>query len=110
MGARTREQFGCRLRELRKARGMTQQEVGEAADVEMKHISNIELGRGNPTLLMSSRLAEALGVSLLDLMDLEPEATPVAELRKQLDAMLDEADESRVRLLVRIARVCLVRP
>ena len=60
--------FGRRLRELRVARGLTQQQL--AAMIESNHpfISNMERGLTLPGLAMLVRLAGALDCRIVDLV------------------------------------------
>lgn len=55
-------EFGQRLRLLRTSRGLSQEELANAADLDRTYISSCEAGRRNVTLKTIMRLAEALGV------------------------------------------------
>ena len=61
--------FGRRLRELRVARGLTQQQL--AALIESNHpfISNMERGHTLPGLAMLVRLATALDCRIVELVE-----------------------------------------
>lgn len=50
-----------RLREIRLACGMTQQEVATAADIERVTYTNIELGNKNPSFAVAARIKKVLG-------------------------------------------------
>ena len=52
------------VRELRERRGVTREQLGEAASVDPQMIKRIENGRSNPALIVLSRLACALTISL----------------------------------------------
>jgi transcriptional regulator with XRE-family HTH domain len=69
-----RQQFGRRLRELRIARGYSQEELADRADLDRTYISGIERGRRNVSLLNIWRLAGALDTAPATL--LEPPAGP----------------------------------
>lgn len=62
-----------RLRELRLAQGLTQEQLAELASVSQPMLSQIELGQANPSLKAAQRLAAALGVSVDSLIAAEPE-------------------------------------
>ncbi|HVV81782.1 MAG TPA: helix-turn-helix transcriptional regulator [Kofleriaceae bacterium] len=53
-----------RLRTLRRARGMTQEDVASAAGLSGKYVSEIENARTNASIGTVARIAAALGVSL----------------------------------------------
>jgi transcriptional regulator with XRE-family HTH domain len=54
-------QFGLRLKELRDAKGMTQDDLSEKAELFRTYLSRIETGVANPTLTVIHQLAGALG-------------------------------------------------
>jgi transcriptional regulator with XRE-family HTH domain len=56
--------FGKAVRALREERGLSQERLAEAADVDDTYISGLERGLRNPTLLTIDRIARALGVSM----------------------------------------------
>ncbi|HEX7150322.1 MAG TPA: helix-turn-helix transcriptional regulator [Thermoanaerobaculia bacterium] len=61
--------FGRRLRELRKARGMTQEALAESAELSGNYISDLELGRKVPSLTILVRLSQALDVGTPELLE-----------------------------------------
>lgn len=63
-----------RLRELRLAKGLTQEQLAELASVSQPMLSQIELGQANPSLKAAQRLAEALEVSVDSLIAKPAEA------------------------------------
>lgn len=50
--------------DLRKARGLTQRQLGAKAGIQQAEISRIEAGNSNPTLSTIAALAQALGAEL----------------------------------------------
>lgn len=58
--------FGRRMRELRKERGLSQEELAHRAGLHYTYIGGIERGERNPALVNISRIAAALGMSLAD--------------------------------------------
>ena len=74
--------FGRRLRLIRKNRGLTLEQLGEAAGLGYKHIADIERGQKAPSFDAIDRLAEALGVRAYELF-----VPPGAE-QADLDAAL----------------------
>ena len=43
-------EFAARLNALRKARGMTQEEMAEALNISLEHLSKMERGKRNPSI------------------------------------------------------------
>ena len=62
--------IGKKIRKKKKKKGLTQLDlVGRMhGDIDVTNISRIEAGRTNPTIFTLYRLADALEVSILDLL------------------------------------------
>ena len=54
--------FGAKVREFRKARGLTQHQLAESAGIDRKTINRIENTRYSPTLTNVFAIAEALDI------------------------------------------------
>jgi transcriptional regulator with XRE-family HTH domain len=84
--------FGGRLKEARKARGLTAVELGELADVSNSGISRWEQGKRAPGGAYVQRLAKALGVTDRWLMSGEgPREPGVVAIETPLGASALEA-------------------
>jgi DNA-binding XRE family transcriptional regulator len=55
--------FGANLRRARRRRGLSQERLGEIADVHRTSISNIERGRTDPGAMLVARLLIALEIT-----------------------------------------------
>ena len=60
--------FGQTLRRVRKAAGLSQEQLALEASVQRNFISLIETGRNQPTLGTISKLARALGMKASELV------------------------------------------
>ena len=60
--------LGNRVRELREARGLRQEDLEERSGVDSQTISNIEVGRQMPRTQTLMKLAKGLGVRPGDLL------------------------------------------
>lgn len=63
-----RKLVGRNVRAVRKARGMTQEELAERSGFSQQYISDLERGRRNPTIVSLYELAQALGSTPVDLL------------------------------------------
>src|SRR5512141_1344989 len=63
-----------RVRELRKKKGWTLEQMSAACGVSRSMLSEIERQRANPTLAVAYRIAQAFGISLGELVQM-PNAT-----------------------------------
>jgi transcriptional regulator with XRE-family HTH domain len=70
--ATIQELVGARVRELRKARDWTLEELAERADKHYTYIGGLERGDRNVTLEVLQAVATALGVPLKEFFALEP--------------------------------------
>ena len=55
---------GKRVKELREAAAMTQDELGQKAKLSAKFISQVETGQANPSIGVVARLSAGLGMAL----------------------------------------------
>ncbi|MGV3571502.1 MAG: helix-turn-helix domain-containing protein [Ramlibacter sp.] len=56
--------LGARLRQLRRAKGLTLEDLARAVDVDKAHISRIENDLKTPSIATLAQMAKALGVSM----------------------------------------------
>jgi transcriptional regulator with XRE-family HTH domain len=61
--------LGKNVRRLRQQRAMTQEQLAFDAEIDLTYLGGIERGKRNPSLLVMVRIAEALSVSLLKLLN-----------------------------------------
>ena len=64
--------LGRNVRELRVARGLSQEALAGDADMKRSYLSDLERGTRNPSVRALGRLAEALGVAPADLLRIPP--------------------------------------
>jgi len=104
-----RGRLGARLRQLRQARRLTQEQLAERAGLSFKFLGELERGRGNPTLTTLTSISDALGVRLVDLLELDPgqprltpkQASQVREALGSIETLVEWAapsnEKSRVK-------------
>ncbi|AGZ35131.1 hypothetical protein PVLB_11715 [Pseudomonas sp. VLB120] len=94
--------FPTRLIQLRKAADLTQQTLADTASVHVNQIRRYETGTVQPTLEALIRLAQALHVSLDDLVFAEGERGPSDDLRLRFEAIshMPEAEKSVIKALL----------
>lgn len=95
--------LGERIKELRKNRGMTQEQLAELVDIEQKHVSRIELGKNAPTIDRLERIAEVLDTPVKEFFDFIHLADRKTKAQS-LEKMLKELDEERQILAYRVCR------
>jgi transcriptional regulator with XRE-family HTH domain len=63
-----RKLVGKNVKRVREQSGLTQEQLAEASGFSQQYISSLEQGQRNPTIITVYEIAQALGVSHLDLM------------------------------------------
>jgi transcriptional regulator with XRE-family HTH domain len=86
---RLAEIFGRRLKELRRAKGMTQEELGKAVELDYKFIGAIERGVKTSSFQTVEKLATALGVEFYELF--VPTADRMAGVEKEVSKLIENS-------------------
>lgn len=61
--------LGARVREMRKARGLSQADLADAAEMHRPNVARLEIGTNLPTLDTIALVAAALGVAPSELLE-----------------------------------------
>ena len=108
-----KDRLATRLRELRQAAGMAQDELARVAgNMSRAYVSELERGEKAATVETMARLAQALGVDVSDLLRKErrPRATtnpksPEERLGQLVTELARGADQRSIKKFTGIARV-----
>lgn len=73
---RLRIKIGNRIRELRKGQGLTQEELGERADLHNTYIGAIERGERNLSLDSIEKITNGLNIEIKELFTFPPTTLP----------------------------------
>jgi transcriptional regulator with XRE-family HTH domain len=63
-----RKLVGLNAARIRKEKGLTQEQLAERSGLSQQYLSGLEQGRRNPTIVTLYEIAEALGVSHVELV------------------------------------------
>lgn len=99
----TKKLIGMRIKELRRSKGLSQEQLAEKADINSKYLSRIERGTENPTLDMFIKLANALEVEMWEMFDFG-HVVSNKELKGAIQNIAKTADERTLRLALKILR------
>jgi transcriptional regulator with XRE-family HTH domain len=86
-----------RVRQLRKKKGWTLEQLSAACGVSRSMLSQIERNQANPTLGVAFRIAQAFGMSLGKLVDV-PNATPTIDVIRVDDRTYHYRQEKDCRI------------
>lgn len=99
--------LGQRVKELRKKKNLTQEQLSEKMNVYQKQIGNIETGTTFTTMTNLEKLAEILGVEIKDLFDFGYNKSS-QDLIQDINSMLNSATEKEVQLVYKIVKDILL--
>ena len=98
--------LGQRVRELRKARGLSQDQLSEKVGIDSKHLSRIELGKSFPYMETFEAIAAALEVEIKDLFEFSHLSKDAATI-ESINKMLEGANEEKLRQVYKFVKyVC----
>ena len=94
------ELFIANLKEYRKLRKISQMELAEECESAQTYISELEMGKKSPSLLMVERIAAALGVEAMYLFKNEPPSESQKTLsHTQKREMVDRMRSALVKII-----------
>lgn len=93
--------LGKRIREIRVARNLTQEDLSELTDIGASSISKIESGHFHPTDENLERIAKALKVEPYKLYMFNHQKD-VTALKQDITKMLDSATDEEIKLAYKI--------
>ena len=99
--------FGAFVAQLRKEKGLTQKELADLLHVTDKAVSKWETGKGFPDLKLLEPLAQALGVSLVELLQGERsprESLTVAEADQLAAQAMEQSQKATARRYLKLLR------
>ncbi len=93
--------IGSRVKQARRAKHMTQQQLAEAAGISLSYVSNIENGRQSMHVLTLTALCDALDISADQLIrDIPESASHIAqEIERELSSCTQKEREAILQLV-----------
>ena len=99
-----KELIGMRIKSLRKAKGMSQEQLSEKIGISPKYLSSIERGKENPTLDIFMKLGAALNVELSEIFNFSVEGKSMKDLKTFIANLMRGSDEEKLKLTAKIIR------
>lgn len=100
-------QFGAFIAQLRREQGLTQKELADKLNITDKAVSKWETAKGFPDVKLLEPLAQALGVSLVELMQgkrQETDTLTVAEAGAVVSQAMGQSERTTARRYLRLFR------
>ena len=91
--------LGRRVREAREQRGMARKVLARGANVSERYLAQLEAGEGNASVVLLRRVAAALGLRIVDLLDPGTEVAEQRLIRRFLDGLPEERLKEILRRL-----------
>jgi len=94
-----KKSVGDRIRQLRKARGYSQEKLADKADLHYTHIGSIERGEKNWSIETLVKVANGLNVEISDLFQFPIQATEAKKIKKSLIEEINLASPETIKIL-----------
>lgn len=102
----TKELLGARIKELRKGRRLSQDQLSEKINIDPKHLSRIEVGKSYPSLDTLEKIAKALSVEIKDFFEFMHHKQSKA-LTENISELIKEANEEKLQLILKVIRAII---
>ena len=99
--------LGSKVRELRKSKGLSQEELADRADLHYTYVGGIERGERNPSLKSIEKIATALNIDIGELLVFQPKEKPASmedALRSEINELLKRKNQKELRLAAKVLR------
>jgi transcriptional regulator with XRE-family HTH domain len=97
--------LGRRIRTLRTVKGLTQQELGNKADVDYKFVGEIERGNMNPSFKVLVKISRVLDIELPEILRFEQETSDSKELQNRITKILKDLPVEKLQNVLMLLRV-----
>jgi len=98
--------LGARIKELRKAIELSQDQLSEKIGIESKYLSRIEVGKCYPSMEVIEHIADALQVEMMELFNFRHFAKGSATPRG-IETLMKSASADELRLINKIINAVL---
>jgi transcriptional regulator with XRE-family HTH domain len=95
---------GDRIRQLRKKRGLSQEELGYKSDLHYTHIGSIERGEKNWSIDTLIKVARGLNISVNDLLTLPSKPEDIKSLKKKIIEEINESSPESFKIFSDMVR------
>ena len=93
--------LGKRIKEIRKSRGLTQEQLSEMIDIETSSLSGIESGRFYPSLHVLEKIAQVFDVELIVFFKFSTVNLP-ENLDEEIVKIIEKQDKKNKQLIYKL--------
>lgn len=98
-----KKKLGLKIKELRKRKGLTQEQLAELINMEQNSISVIESGRNFPTLGTLEKIAQILEVNLSDFFNYDY-IDDIETIKASTKDIIRKMDDNQIRQLFKYVK------
>ena len=99
--------LGKRIKEIRKSKGLTQEQLSEMIDIETSSLSGIESGRFYPSLHVLEKIASVFDIELIEFFKFSSVNMP-ENLDKAIFDIIEKQDKNNKRLIYKLLAAAFV--
>lgn len=99
--------LGKRIKEIRKSKGLTQEQLSEMIDIETSSLSGIESGRFFPSLHVLEKIADVFDVELIEFFKFSSVNLP-ENIDKAIIDIIERQDKNNKRLIYKLLAAAFV--
>ncbi len=102
--------LGKNIREKRKEKVLTQEELAEKADINPKFLGKVERAETNVSLLTLAKICDALGISICELLaftSMDKELLRLGELSSEIWKIVRHKDKKTIQLSIKVFKEIL---
>lgn len=95
--------LGKRIKELRKAQGISQQQLAEIANIDQRNLSHVECGDTFPSRALLD-IANALNIDLVDLFDFQHLEMNETSMKDYIKNNIDYLPQDELKVVYRMIK------
>ncbi len=95
-----KETIGKKIRQIRKEKGFSQEELSEKIDISPRHMCTIENGNSFPSIETFIKIAEILDININDFFNLNVESND--NLRAEIYSLIQTSTVQELKLIQNI--------
>ena len=98
----TKELLGLKIKEIRKKRKLTQEQLAEKLELDTGYISKLEVGRNFPTIGTLEKIAQVLDIKIYDLFQFTVEKDK--DFKDEIIKIYDKLNKEKQYTLYMVAK------
>lgn len=98
-----KQKFAQKIKEIRKSRKLTQEQLAELVGVDFRYISLIENAKSFPSCELIEKLSSVLNISYKDMFDFE-EKLSRKEIENRITELFKSLDDRNIGILYNFAK------